>query len=1334
MSKPFRILAAVAVAFLIAYLAIVVTLSTQWFHDAIKRRIVSQLASATGARVEMRSLRIQPLIFQVTIQGLTLHGSELPSEPALLTAKTLLIRLSPESLFRWKLMISRFDGDGIEAHVFTYADGATNIPGPSMSIEAAASKLIDLSISTLDLQHSELAWNNRKIRLDVTAHNTGILLYHGITGRYYGSFSSDPIRLDQQGRALPPIEIATHIDLTRGGITLSHLVWQAAGLTGQTLASLKWNAGLSGRASFDVTGELSLAAKALDMKPLPSGSLGARGVATYEDGKLSAQGTVQAKKVLIHDPRFNPGAVDLTSDFAANPSQIKFTHLRVRALDGSFSGDGTVKLSATPQFALQGRVNSVNSARALNAVSQGAMLEKLLSLAPSKVSGSMEASWVGSLKRFQSRFDFTATPPASIPPDERPLAGAMQGSASLEPGFVLRIDKAQFATLHSNFSAQGQVGGPDGRLNVRYATTDFQEEQPLVDTVIGVSKPLQLALHSQAVFQGAVTGSITNPEIEGQLSVGNFTLQGWDWQSLQGAIRASSRGVAVENAQVRSGPSSFDFSGSAILTDWKVTPQSQVSFSARATHSPLEGLEEAFGFHYPITGVASGTLQVHGVSSSLGGQGDFEVSNGAIDRESFDKFSGHILIAGSSWDFQNVVFRKKRGTFAGWARLNLPARSFSMQFHGENFLLTDFARLRALAPASAATTPAPLAGTAQPAQAVKTPALQGAVEISLQGSGSFSNPQIQSELDIQDFRVGGNKAGDLKLQLSFAANQIKGDASLKGPDGSLKLATTTEMRGDWPSQFSGSFADFRLDPWLNVTGRSIVGTPVTASGTIKGEGPLKSPREITLQAQASKLAILIPGLEVQNVQPVEVRYANGRFDSNHFEMHGPSTQLSVLFSAHLAAPAEILLDVAGNAQASLLQLFDPSLRAAGSFSVDLHDSGPVAQPALSGEIGVHNLSVRYGSVPLPLSGLNGSITLKGNRATIQSLREETGQTSLELSGYATLGQIPTVDLDAKFQHVRFEYPTGFTSILSGELNLTGSTENGLLSGDVTVGEMFVTEDFNLVNWLGATGVSLETPVAENLTGAPQALASKIRLDLHVITNPTVRLDSPTLSYVASIDVNVRGTLARPVATGDIHLREGQARIAGNTYKINRGDISMSSPYQTTPVLDIEATTRVERYDLTIEITGPADRAKMSYRSDPPLPSEQILSLLALGYAPQQALMSSSGTQRMGAVGAGSLLTTALSSQVSGRFQKLFGVSHISIDPNLLGPTSAGGARVTVEEQVSRDLTVTYSTNTAAAQQRDIRLRWDVSNKISLIGERDINGVYGVEIRFHRRIK
>lgn len=1340
-SKPIWILAIAFGVCLVIYLTAAAVMSTQWFHTALERAVVRQIESATGARAAMRSLKIRPLILEITIHGLTLHGLEGAIEPPLLSAKTLVIRVNPESLLRWKLMISRFDADGIEAHVTTRANGTTNIPGPRQSTAADVSQLMDLSIGRLNLRQSDLYWNNQRIRLDLSARNTGVLLYRGLTGGYYGSISSGPVLFVRPGLRLPPIKFVTRIALSQDGVTLSQLVLRSAGLAGQASAKLNWKTGLSGQASFNAAGEISTLAKALSMAPVPSGSLALRGEASYNRGNLAVQGAVEAKGVLLHDPRFNPGPVNLASDFNAGLRQINLTHLGVRALGGAWNGDGTVKMMPSPQFTLHGRISHIDSRRALQLVSQGADIEKLLALGPSQVSGPMDAAWAGNFKNFHSNFSLAATPPSSSPASERPLTGAVEGSVVLSPGLMLRIKTAQFATPHSSFTAQGELGGPGGPgsgLSVRYATTDFRETQPLLDTVAGISKPLPLTLHSQALFAGSVTGSIANPEIEGQLRVGQFTLRGWSWTSLQAAVRASPQGFEVENAQVRSGPSTFDFGGSAGLSKWKVTPESQVSFSARAAHSPLEGLEEAFGFHTFITGLATGSLQVRGTASNLSGQGNFEASGGAIGGEPYDSFSGNVLITGSTWDFQDVSLRKEHGTLSGWARFNFPSKSFSLQFHGANFTLADFKRLRALrgANATGASTgqATPLGQLGQQGEAGTSPSLQGAVEASLKGSGTFGHPNIQSEVKIQNLRVEQYQAGGLTLQIVLAGDQVRASAALQGAEGNLKLNSVVDLHGDWPAQLSGSFSNLRLDPWLSAAGRGHIGAPVVATGSLKGDGPLKSPGKIALEADADKVAILIPGLNVQNVQPVEVRYANEHLESNRFEMRGQATQLSVHLSARLAPPAEFSLDLAGNAQASLLELFDPSLQAAGSFSVNLHDSGPVAQPALSGDIGVHDLSVRYGALPLPVSGLNGSITLSGNRATIRSLREETGQTSLDMSGYVTLGQIPTFNLAANFDHVRLEYPTDFTSILSGKMALTGSTASSRLSGDVTVSEMFVSENFNLVNWLGETGISLETPPRIGETGAAPTLASKTRLDVRVVTNPTVRLNSPTLSFVASIDANLGGTVARPVATGDIHLLNGQARIAGGLYTITRGDVSMTSPYRTTPVLDIEAQTRVERYDVTVDISGPADSPKMSYHSDPPLPSEQILSLLALGYAPQQALMSSSGAQHLGVAGAGSLLTSALNSQMSSRFQKLFGVSRISIDPNLLGPTSAGGARVTVEEQVARNLTVTYSTNTAAAQQRDIRLLWDVTDKISLLGERDINGVYGFEIRFRRRLK
>ena len=107
---------------------------------------------------------------------------------------------------------------------------------------------------------------------------------------------------------------------------------------------------------------------------------------------------------------------------------------------------------------------------------------------------------------------------------------------------------------------------------------------------------------------------------------------------------------------------------------------------------------------------------------------------------------------------------------------------------------------------------------------------------------------------------------------------------------------------------------------------------------------------------------------------------------------------------------------------------------------------------------------------------------------------------------------------------------------------------------------------------------------------------------------------------------------------------------------------------------------------------------------------------------------------MQSVGASALLSQALSSQVTGRIQRLFGVSLIKIDPNVGLPGISSGARVTVEQRLTRDLTLTYITNTASSQYRIIQFEWNVGENVSLMGIRDQNGIVGVELRFRQRFK
>jgi translocation and assembly module TamB len=60
--------------------------------------------------------------------------------------------------------------------------------------------------------------------------------------------------------------------------------------------------------------------------------------------------------------------------------------------------------------------------------------------------------------------------------------------------------------------------------------------------------------------------------------------------------------------------------------------------------------------------------------------------------------------------------------------------------------------------------------------------------------------------------------------------------------------------------------------------------------------------------------------------------------------------------------------------------------------------------------------------------------------------------------------------------------------------------------------------------------------------------------------------------------------------------------------------------------------------------------------------------------------------------------------------------------------------VTFEQQLSREITLTYTTNLNRTQQQIVRLQWDFSKDFSLLAVRDENGIFGVDFLYRRRFK
>ncbi len=67
--------------------------------------------------------------------------------------------------------------------------------------------------------------------------------------------------------------------------------------------------------------------------------------------------------------------------------------------------------------------------------------------------------------------------------------------------------------------------------------------------------------------------------------------------------------------------------------------------------------------------------------------------------------------------------------------------------------------------------------------------------------------------------------------------------------------------------------------------------------------------------------------------------------------------------------------------------------------------------------------------------------------------------------------------------------------------------------------------------------------------------------------------------------------------------------------------------------------------------------------------------------------------------------------------------------------SNAAARVTIQEQIRRDLVITYSSNAATSNQYQlIQVEYHVKRDLSVVFLRDINGTYGMDIKWVKRLK
>ena len=1367
--------------------------SSAAFENAVRKRLIVSIEELTGGRVEIASFHWRLLHFEAEADGLVIHGLEDPGEAPYARIERLRVVLSLSNLYSPNVRLRSLEIDRPSLHLIVYPDGSTNQPHPRRPQSAskpAIDKLFELHAGHIaveqgsfhyDCRAASFDYQDRYLPLDFAADDASLLMrYAPATFRTPAFYRIEAGVTDLNlARTVPRKDLDVHgalqttLDLEHARLLVRSLRITAEGPDGKTHA-------------LDITGDLADFTHPrwharllgdLDMRLIdpitgygdaPEGLARLDLNASGEEARFQIDGGVHIDDGAYIGEGVTATGITLDTHVHADQKQLLITQIVARLRQGG-QIDGELSLapwlpldpSAHRQAAIEAYVSPANRNvlvqtpdwiipvnGKVSANFKDVALDTVLDMVcpptyrrlglDARVNGAANAVWThGDERTVTVDAQFGLSPSGQTPAGEAPASGAIDAVYSHRNGSV-ELRKLELHLPASDLEAHGTLGaypisGPSA-LTIDFHSRNLGEFDTALRS-LGVKRngkagaaALPVALAGQADFHGVWTGSLARPHIAGAMQATQLAVemsatagssepqQFLHFDSVSAAGSYSPSQIAIQHGQLVRGNTRVSIVGTL-----DASPGHQPEFDANSVlHARFDAanlevadvqpfLAAAVGPGFPLSGTLNARITADGPLHAPSASGSVAMERGSLYGEPVSGLRVEGALAGSVLTLKSATLKEAGGSLSASGSYDFKAKRFQVDARAENI---DIARLGI----------------------VRSRGLDasGKLAFAVTGSGTWSGPRndlrLEGHATVAGLALSGQRFGALQVDAHAAGPLLELSATTQLEQASLTLHGQTELRGDYRTRAQLEFSQFNLGTVLRMAHLDAFSGESALAGTVTIDGPLAHPGELQGQAQLRQLAFTLSGVQLKGEGGLHATLANGRIALDPLHVTGEDTDLHMQGTLSLEGSRQLDLAANGAINLKLAETIDSDLTASGSTTFELEAHGPLEHPNLQGRIDFENAALSLEDLPNGLSQLHGTLVFNQNRLEVKNLTAMSGGGLLSVGGYLAYQHGIYADLSVTGKEVHIRYPEGVSSLADATLHLEGPQNNMLLSGDVLITRFSVSPDLDLVALATQASTSAQT------VAPPDAPSNHLRLAVHIVSSPQLSFQNAFAKLAGNVDLRLRGTLASPSLLGRVSITEGSALIAGTRYDLERGDVTFTNPVRIEPIIDLSATAHVEDYDISLGLHGSPQKLSVSYRSDPPLPEADVVSLLALGHTASQQRLYTQQQEQSLANPTDALLGGALNATVSNRVQKLFGAGSVKLDPNYLGAFGNSTSRITVQEQFGRVVTLTYATDVNTTSQQLLQAEVAINRHVSLVVARDESGVFSLVIKATRRYR
>src|SRR5215213_2308971 len=903
------------------------------------------------------------------------------------------------------------------------------------------------------------------------------------------------------------------------------------------------------------------------------------------------------------------------------------------------------------------------------------------------------------------------------------------------------IQQVNLQTPATRLTATGQFSFEnDSNLQVDLNSSDAAELQAvlissgLLPEVEEQMRSYEIELGGQLAFNGNIRGQLTSPNLNGRFSVGTLIVN----DNELGALSAS---VAMNDAELRIPDGSLAERDGGGVQFSLVKPRNGENntsveatldrFSARnlLALSPLSSNKQLTS---DTQSDLSGKISVTGIPDAMSGSADLRFGPGRFGGEPLEGASARATFTGANVNVESVDVRLGAGHIVANGNFNTKSKAFDFQGKAENIQL---ARLTALA------------------NRPGLPSVTGAADFTAHVTGNlsdqdFSAYQITFDGQGRDVTINGRPAGTValvgrtenrQLNINFTTG-ILGEPQVVAAQINLAspaLASSVETTFT-NADLTNLFQIAMPGSGVRVTGRAN-GT-IKASGNLLDEDANFSLAGLSGEANFTELSFRVEDVQLTATSPLIVKFTPGEMVFQSARFTGPGTNIVLEGTLATASGGRQSLSINGDLNMRVLNGISPDFFSSGTAAMAVRINGTFEDPRMIGTASLSNasVSVLLGNERWTVANLRAALRFTANQAQIDSLEGTIGGGRVSATGGALLEgfTVSAFRVSVHGANVTVPFPEDFHSTLDADVEIRGSSRKQLIGGVVNLRRTEYTKDIELADLINTRRESIEEGTEIELTRT--ALFTALRVEGRnalVVRNNLADL-------VGSVSLQLDGPVNDPTISGRITATSGTLNFRNDRYDVTRALIDLPPSRNADPILNIQGESQIRGYRVIVSLTGPLSQPQAAVRSEPALPQADVVSLITTGQLSSGDTSSSVLAQSQ--VGAAtSLLTDALINAPAQRAtSKLFGLTRFEISP-VIGGTSGStpAARLTLGRRISKEVTVTYSTNVTSDPNQILALEYRVSDRLSFVAQYEQASTrrlsartnnFNFEIRFRKR--